>query len=288
MRTNERTALEIYLSELKNSNCQALALEKEHELLKKASNGDKKAIEKIIKANLRFVISVAKKYARNNEELLNDFIQVGNIALYESFESFDYEKFIKKGCNRFISYAGLRITQKIALESKKVYSVNITDGKFKDLKKLKAEMTLVEENLNYFFPNSENVSELDKVKLAAENIGMKEKVAVNLYESSLIASSLDYPTDSDSRTLSDTLFDDKYLSPEDESIYNICSDELKTKLKKLSRLEEDVITLAYGLNGNSPLNYPAIGNEIGYTREGIRIIHNRALEHLKEEFGFIA
>lgn len=277
MNTKERTSLEIYIGELGKSNCSALDLEQELDLLLKASEGDIVAQEKIIKANLRFVVSVAKKYAKNGV-LLDDLIQAGNMALFESFQSFDYEKFVRSGCGRFITYAGRRVAQKIALEAKNSISVTITDGKYKELRKFQAEVKALENE----FSNE------DEIKVAAKNLGISEKRARTLYESSLESASYEQTSFNDGKSIEEKLGDTSFSTPEDEAILNVSAFQLKKSLSKLNSLEEKVITLAYGLDGHAPLNYPAIGEKIGYTREGVRLVHNRAINHLKENMGLAA
>ncbi len=277
MNEKERTSLEIYINELSRTDFSALDLEEELELLKLASDGDKKAQEKIIKANLRFVVSVAKKYAKKGA-LLDDLVQAGNIALFESFDSFDYEKFVRSGCCRFISYAGRRVAQKITLEAKNALPVSITDGKYKELRKFQYEMSSLGID-----SNDEN-----GIKNTAKSLGITEKRARQLYESSLDTTSYEQSSYGDGKSIEEKLGDSSFATPEDDAILNVSAIELKKNLSKLDRIEEEVITLAYGLDGHAPLNYPAIGAKIGYTREGVRLVHNRAISHLRENMGLAA
>ena len=108
MKAIEKSSIELYIKEIGSGTCSPLALRDEDELLRRASGGDEAARERIMKANLRYVVSVAKKYARGSVDL-DDLVQAGNEALFESFETFDYGKFKKSGCSKFITYAGRRI-----------------------------------------------------------------------------------------------------------------------------------------------------------------------------------
>ncbi|WP_406032402.1 sigma factor, partial [Treponema saccharophilum] len=81
--TNEKSSLAIYIEKISSSSFDALSLDEEQELLEKAVAGDVRARDRIIRANMRFVVSVAKKYARGTAEL-SDLIQAGNAALFES------------------------------------------------------------------------------------------------------------------------------------------------------------------------------------------------------------
>ena len=277
MKATEKTSLEIYIEKLKDEECSALDLKNERELLKKASCGDKKARNKIISSNLRYVVSVAKKFARANVDL-DDLVQAGNEALYESFQTFDYDKFVKSGCNRFISYAGRRIAQKIAIEAKCGIPVSISDGKYKDLKKLLVEMSAQNPELD----------EIKKVENAARTLGMKKNSAVELYTTTSESVSMEFQFDEDDKPLGERLRNDTFVTPENEAVMKISSELLKKCMDNLCTLEEQVLTLAYGLDGNAPLNYPAIGKQLGYTREGVRVVHNRAISHLRASMGFVA
>ncbi len=277
MSVKEKSSLELYIEEIGSENCSPLEIQKENELLKKASAGDRKAQDKIIRANLRYVVSVAKKFAKGNVEL-DDLVQAGNEALFESFATFDYDKFAKSGCNRFISYAGRRIAQKIALEAKGGIDVSISEGKFKDLKKLQKEMASIDGDMD----------EMSRVEKAAISLGIKKSAALNLYNSAETASSLEYKSEEDGRKLEEKMPCNTFASPDEEALMNANSEVLKKSIVKLGKIEEEVLTLAYGLDGNEALNYPAIGKILGYTREGIRIVHNRAINHLKEEMGLAA
>lgn len=279
MRTirNERTSLEIYIDELRNKNCNALNTAEELDLLEKASNGDKKAQEKIVKANLRFVISVAKKYSKSGAEL-DDLIQVGNIALFESFNSFDFESFKKSGCHRFISYAGRRIAQQMALEAKNICPVTITECKYKELRRL--QMAIAEiENLDDSY---------DAIEIAAKQVNMRSDKARELLNVTNSPSSIDYVSDEGAKPLSERLSDKRHRFVDEEIIMKISSEELVERMEELSELEEEVLTMAYGLDGEKPLNYPSIGKKLGYTREGIRVVHNRAINKLRDWMGFAA
>lgn len=277
MNAKERSSLEIYIDELSKADCSALDIEKELELLERASEGDREAQNKIIKSNLRFVVSVAKKFVKRGI-LLDDLVQAGNIALFESFESFDYEKFIRSGCCRFISYAGRRIAQKIALEAKKSLPLSITTGKFKELKKIQSEFA----SMGYDYNDREGLCAV------ADSLGLNQKRVQTLYEASLETISYEQSSSPDQKSIEEKLGDSSFSTPEDEAILNVSAVELKKNLSKLDSLEEEVITLAYGLDGHAPLNYPAIGARIGYTREGVRLVHNRAINHLRECMGLAA
>ena len=276
MKAIEKSSIELYIEEIGSGTCSPLALRDEDELLRRASGGDEAARERIMKANLRYVVSVAKKYARGSVDL-DDLVQAGNEALFESFETFDYGKFKKSGCSRFITYAGRRICQKIAMEAKGGIDVSITEGKFKDLRRLRKEMS-----------SMECESEAERVERAADSLGMNRKSAMRLYRTAEQASSLEYSAESGDRSLEERMPSETFAAPDEEALMRTNAELLRKLVERLGCIEGKVITLAYGLDGGEPLNYPAIGQRLGYTREGIRIVHNRAISRLREEMGLAA
>lgn len=270
IRTRERSSAEIYIDELKKNECQALNQNEEFDLLEKASKGDKKAQEKIIKANLRYVISVAKKFASYGTDI-EDLIQTGNLALYESFLSFNFKSFKKRGCHRFISYAGLRIAQQIVREIRNSYSVSMTESRFKTLRKLQIALNAIDECL----------PEDERIELAGKEIGLSKQKSIELFNASKESSSMEFSTADDDKTFGESIIDERMLSTEDQAIYNIELDFLNENLCYLDSLEIQVLTLVYGLDGEKPLNFSAVGKAIGYTREGVRLVHNRAINQLR-------
>lgn len=276
MKSIEKSSIEFYIEEIGKEACSPLDLKNEDELLKKASGGDEKARARIMKANLRYVVSVAKKYARGAVDL-DDLVQAGNEALFESFGTFDYDKFKRSGCSRFITYAGRRICQKIAMEAKGGLDVSMPEGKFKDLKRLRKAVS-----------ETECGDEAKAVEKAAAALGMKGKTALGLYRTAERAASLEYSAEDGGRSLEERMPSGTFVSPDEDALMRTNADLLRKLVRKLGRVEKSVITMAYGLDGGEPLNYPAIGKALGYTREGIRIVHNRAISRLREEMGLAA
>lgn len=272
--TNEKSSLAIYIEKISSSSFDALSLDEEQELLEKAAAGDVRARDRIIRANMRFVVSVAKKYARGTAEL-SDLIQAGNAALFESFFSFNISAFRKSGCHRFISYAGRRISQQIALEARITCPVSVKSGKYKELRKLQAAVA--------------SASEGDEcVSRAAKKIGMRADKAEALLSVAGESVSLDAPASDGNRALSELIADNRGMSVDERAVMSVSAEILTKKLRALGGIEGKVISLAYGLYGGEPLNYPAIGNALGYTREGIRVVHNRAIERLRKMMGVAA
>lgn len=254
---NERTAMDIYISELSRAQCDSLEMEEELSLLARAADGDRKAMRRIVEANLRFVVSVAKKYARRGGAELEDLVQAGSLALYESFATFDYGKFVRSGCCRFASYAGMRVAQKIAMEA--------------SAHSLSAPVCAVRAAARLEFSEGQKISE----KRARTLANARER-----------AVSLD-AEDSDGRRVSDFASDPRE-DPARDAVMSICAQNLSGAMRSLPQVERDVLDMAYGLSGEKPMNYPAIGRELGYTREGVRLVHNRAVRHLREMMGLAA
>ena len=117
---------------------------------------------------------------------------------------------------------------------------------------------------------------------------LKKNSAVELYTTTSESVSMEFQFDEDDKPLGERLRNDTFVTPENEAVMKISSELLKKCMDNLCNIEEQVLTLAYGLDGNAPLNYPAIGKQLGYTREGVRVVHNRAISHLRASMGFVA
>ena len=163
------------------------------------------------------------------------------------------------------------------MEAKGGIDVSITEGEFKDLKRLRKEMS-----------SMECESEAERVERAADSLGMNRKSAMRLYRTAEQASSLEYSAESGDRSLEERMPSETFAAPDEEALMRTNAELLRKLVERLGCIEGKVITLAYGLDGGEPLNYPAIGQRLGYTREGIRIVHNRAISRLREEMGLAA
>lgn len=257
--------MRLYLKEV--SQIPLLTVEEERELGRRAQNGDKDAVQKLIEANLRFVIKVAKKYRKSGLPLL-DLINEGNVGLIEAARRFDPEREI-----RFTSYAVWWIRQAILhylADSSYVFRItpktaNILYRVGQALAKRK-----VDENV---FPARE--------KLANE-IGVSLKDLNSSLEATAGTYSLEHPlTDDGNLLLADTLEQTTIPSPETSAITVHMKQQIADSLSSLSMVERNVLRLRFGLEHDNPMTLREIGDKMHLSRERIRQIEMQALNKLR-------
>jgi len=248
-----------------------LSREEEKELAKRIEQGDEEAREKLASANLRLVISIAKKYRGYGLDFL-DIIQEGNIGLMKAIDKFDWRKGYK-----FSTYATWWIRQSIlkALNNESrtvrvpshVTSLNRKiDSFINDYKEEHGEK-----------PSTDQIAEeldVDKSKVRKARRAKKESV------------SLDKPLREDegeSEALGDVLADENTPQPEKEAFGDMLEDRLKGLLNKaLSDREKQILKLRYGLEDYQPLTLEEVGDVFDISRERVRQLQDRAIDKLKD------
>lgn len=264
---NDNEVLSMYLEEI--NKVPMLSYEEEYELALKAKNGDKRARERIINANLRFVVSVAKKF-KGQGLPLSDLINEGNIGLITAIDKFEPEKGY-----HFISYAVWWIRQSIMKAiSEKGRAVRLPLNRANELVTIqKASRTLMDK-MNTTEPSIEDL---------AEATGIDGETIKDLLKVSSDIVSFDSPIkkndDSDS-TFGDFI-EDESKGPEDQVVDSSLKNDVRSLLSVLSDKEKRIIEMRYGLDGNKPMSLKEIGDNYSLTKERIRQIEKRALEKLK-------
>ena len=243
----------------------------ETKVAKKAMQGDKKAKEKLVLANLRFVIKVAKQYTNTNIPLV-DLVNEGNLGLIRAVESFD----VSKG-NTFISYAIYWIKQSI---------IKAISEKFKIMYiPLNANVKLVQVNKELEKLKS-NESLDDCYSNLSKQLGIKKHTLIQLLEANKSPFSFDKvfkSEDDDTATLKNYIADREEHSGEIELFKKDLKKQLQKILKKLSPLEREIIDLRYNLtNQQKSQTLESIGKIKGYTKERIRQIEKNALQRLRD------
>lgn len=237
-------------------------------LAKRIANGDAQAKKQLISANLRLVVSIAKRYENRGLSFL-DLIQEGNLGLMKAAEKFDY----KKGF-RFSTYATWwirqSITRAIADQANAIrHPVHLAEDKNK-LKKATAIL------LRY------NGREPSVTKLAEELDWTVQKVKDIQYYSSQQPVSLETPIgEEEDSCLGDFVADNSSPSSEEIVFQSVLHDRINELLKTLTEREALVIELRFGLNDNPPHTLEEVGAILGVTRERVRQIEAKALRKLR-------
>ena len=265
---SDNEVLSIYLEQI--NKIPMLSYEEEYELALKAKSGDKKAFDRIINANLRFVVSVAKKY-KGQGMALSDLINEGNIGLITALEKYEQ----KKGYH-FISYAVWWIRQSIMKAlSEKARAVRLPLNRANELMQIqKAQSEILHEN----------VEDPNDLHLISERTGLEENLVKDLLSISQDMVNLDSAirNDEDSSSTFSAFIEDPSNGPEDEVVGESLKSEVRALLLTLNDKERTILNMRYGLDGNKPMSLKEIGLKFGLTKERIRQIEKRALEKLKE------
>lgn len=270
-----------YLREV--SEIKVLTPEEEIVLTKKASKGDKQAIEELVKRNLRFVVSVAKQYA-TPQNPVEDLVNEGNIGLMIAAERFDPSTGFK-----FISYAVWWI-RKIIMEhlSKNGRLIRLPANKINALSKLDKQINELEQKLGRSVSIREVMDNYNvdvDVLDALSNYGKSSSdlEALNML-SGYSMDSLDRELghDEGGSTLGDNVVDDTFDTNDHNLLYDDMKIELNKVLDTLKPRDRQVMVALFGLDGSIPRTLKDVGDEIGVTREMVRQIKEKSLIKLRK------
>lgn len=245
-----------------------LTREQEYDLSLKARAGDEEAKKRLVAANLRFVVQMAKRYSGGNLSLL-DLVSEGNIGLLRAVETFDPDKGF-----HFISYAVHWIKQSIIKAiSEKSKMVRIPLN-------LNNSLSHIEKSLRERHNGEVNDQSVTDV---SRELRMDKHEVVNLLEVTRSHSSLDKTIDDENggRSLRDLVEDVEQPTPQDRAEGNDLRTHLESALQSLPYQEAEVIRLRFGLDGSEPMTLLEIGKRKGLTKERIRQIEKKALTSLK-------
>lgn len=260
----ESEALEKYLQEISKE--ELISVEEEVELAQRIKHGDRKAIERLTRANLRFVVSVAKQY-QNQGLSLTDLINEGNVGLLKAAEKFDETRGFK-----FISYAVWWIRQSIMqalAEQSRIVRLPLNQVGW--VNKINRAMNKFEQE-NERRPSVEELS--DNVDLPIEKID--EAMSVNPRHVSV-----DAPfSESDDSSLLDVLVNDDAPTADRKLVAESLKEEVSQALKSLSEREREIVKAFFGI-GQPEMTLDEIGMKFGLTRERVRQIKEKALRRLR-------
>ena len=260
----ESESLEKYLQEIGKE--ELLSTDEEVELAQRIRKGDRKALERLTKANLRFVVSVAKQY-QNQGMSLPDLINEGNLGLIKAAEKFDETRGFK-----FISYAVWWIRQSILqaiAEQSRIVRVPLNQV---------GSVNKINRMLNKF--EQENERRPSSVEISEQTDIPQEKVDEAIMVNSRHVS-VDAPfVDGEDNSLLDVLVNDDAPMADRQLVMESLRSEIATVLKTLNERERNVITAFYGI-GQPEMTLEEIGNKFGLTRERVRQIKEKAIRRLR-------
>jgi len=261
-----RSSLDLYLNEIRKY--PLLSREEELELARKVREGDTKAQDKLVRSNLRFVVSIAKKYVGNGvplEDLIND----GNLGLVKAAERFDPERGFK-----FISYAVWWIRQSILVSvSENSRMIRIPMNRVGLAQKATKLSRQLEQDLGRDPDAEELAKELGVTRAEIEEVTTFSQATL----------SLDQPVHDEGNETSfvDQIVDDRNAPPDSGAYADSLKRDMARALEALSDRERTILARYYGLNGVKARTLEDIGKEMGYTRERIRQIKEQAIDKLR-------
>ncbi len=241
-----------------------LTPERERELGRRVQQNDKSALEELVKANLRFVVSYAKKY-RNTHVLFLDLINEGNIGLIHAAKKFDPEKNVK-----FITYAVWWIRQSI------LHALSEQGGAFRLPPKRANLMYRLEKSIAAAIGEGNRIPTPEEL---AEELGVTVKEVQTLIQANTDNFSLNAEVSDDSHTeLSDLIEQTSIPSAEDELSEQSRKLELLAQMQELSPKERLVLTLRHGLTDNLPKRIDELAEFLNRTAEEVAVVLERATE----------
>ena len=261
----ESQSLDKYLQEI--GKVDLLTPDEEVTLAQRIRDGDQQALEKLTKANLRFVVSVAKQY-QNQGLSLGDLINEGNLGLIKAAKRFDETRGFK-----FISYAVWWIRQSILqalAEQSRI--VRLPLNRVSSLNKISKSFSELEQKFERE-PSPEEIAEV--LELTTSEVVDTLKISGRHV-------SVDAPfVQGEENRLLDVLENEDEESPDMALMNDSLRKEVQRALSTLTKREADVITLYFGLNGESALTLEEIGEKFNLTRERVRQIKEKAIRRLR-------
>ena len=261
-------AVQMYLKEIGKT--PLLTKDEERDLAKRAERGDEEARQRLMKANLRLVVSIAKRYVNRTPHLsILDLVQEGNIGLSRAVEKFDYRRGFK-----FSTYATWWIRQAI------------TRALADQSRTVRIPVHMVETISKYTQVRRQLIQELGRDPLAEEvaaEMGIDVDKVRHIQKISQEVLSIEMPVgDEDDSTLSDFIPDEKNPSPAQSTARAMVRDLIQEIMIDLSEREQQILKMRFGLEDGVSHTLEEVGKAFGVTRERIRQIEAKALDKIRE------
>lgn len=261
-------AVQVYLKEIGRT--PLLTKDEEKDLAKRAEKGDEDARQALMKANLRLVVSIAKRYVNRTPNLsILDLIQEGNIGLSRAVDKFDYRKGFK-----FSTYATWWIRQAI------------TRALADFSRTIRIPVHMVETMSKYTQARRALLQELGRDPLPEEiavEMGIDVDKVHQIQKISQEVLSIEAPVgDEEDSTLSDFIADEKNITPAQSTARSLLQDLIKDIMNDLSEREQKILSMRFGLEDGVTHTLEEVGKVFGVTRERIRQIEAKALEKIRD------
>ncbi len=243
-----------------------LTRDEEYELARRIRGGDKAALDKLVNSNLRFVVSVAKKFLNQGLSYM-DLIAEGNIGLITAAKRFDERREF-----RFISYAVWWIRQAIQKAiAEQTNTVRLPINRSQQAQRMKRVSRVLEQKYHRKIAEDEiaDAMDLDRRKMGQIRAASRPMV------------SLDQPLYEDDLTLADTLSDPEALTPHQGYVSDELEEEIDRAMTLLTPREKDIVRRYYGIGAEETSSLETIGQDINLSRERVRQIRNQALAKMR-------
>lgn len=263
----ESQSFDKYLSEI--AKIDLITAEEEVNLAKRIREGDEVALQKLVNANLRFVVSVAKQYQQGGMTL-SDLVNEGNLGLIKAASRFDEKRGFK-----FISYAVWWIRQSILQAlSEQSRIVRIPLNRIGTLNKMNQTFATLEQK----FQREPTAEELAEVMETTSD----EIHKISNHRARKVSMDAPLGNDGDSGTLMDVMGDNDSIQPDSELMNSSLKKEIEYSLSQLSSREADVLSLYYGLSGGHALSLHDISEKFDLSTERVRQIKEKATRKLRK------
>jgi len=262
-------SVQMYLREI--GKISLISAEDERDLARKIERGDQDARQRLAQANLRLVVSIAKRYVGRSAHLsLLDLIQEGNLGLFKAVEKFDYRKGFK-----FSTYATWWIRQ------------SITRALADQARTIRIPVHMVETISKYQQVRRRLLQDLGREPLAAEvasEMGMDVDKVHHIEKISQDTVSLESPVgeDDEDSTLGEFIVDEKTLSPSQAAARRLLREQVNAIISDFSPREQKILEMRFGLKDGVTHTLEEVGKEFGVTRERIRQIEAKAIEKMRD------